>query len=324
MENFADISEKERRRREKISKKMKVIFEKRRKKGYLKWLKKKKEEIAKRERQKQREKEKKKKERERQKHKRPVGRPKKKPIRKSKKKAEKNPVYKKVRGNNRFKIISCCNMKQIGYVGAYDTIELAYIKYNQLKEENSGIIFPKEINMSNKKKNILYEYLLLEKNNDGTKENTCDRNEFGVLIEQKTTDEKWVIRDKFQFFVEETFWVWGYNPRTERKTFMWIYENIINNINTYIDLKRIILFKNKIFIKNDDEAYDIIICKTKDDSIRFYNLLQDYLKGNKHFCFLGSYDKITDKRKKLEEEIIRQTGWTRKKFGMSATKYFLK
>lgn len=321
---MAKISAKEKARRKRLSEK--------RKRGYNRWLKKKRKEIADREEKKRKEKEKLRKKRlkeaEEKKNKRRVGRPKKRGRKKKRirKKVIKQPSLPKKKSAE-YKIISCYNKKQNKYIGYYTSIEEAYCVFNTLKEESEKIVFPKKINVSNVKKDAIYEYLLLEKNIDGTKENIYDRNEYGILISQQTNKEEWVIRDKFQYNVEETFWVWGFNPRTERKDFLWIYKNIIlNNINSKYDIKRIILYKNKIMIKNDNGIYDIVICKTIEDSVRFYNLLRNYAIQDKikQIYFMGSYSEYSDKRKKLEDEIISQTGWSKKKLGMSSTKYFLK
>ena len=114
----------------------KAAFERRRRKGYEAYLKRKHKEMAEREREekKRKEKERKKKEKERlkrleEKKKRPVGRPKKRgPKKKRKKKIEKIPqkVGPKFQKPYSYKIISCRNGIQNKFIGRYRDIKEAY------------------------------------------------------------------------------------------------------------------------------------------------------------------------------------------------------
>lgn len=300
--------------------------DKKRKKGYEKWLKKyrKEKEKEKKKKEKLKEKEKKKKEKERLKslNKKKVGRPKKRGPKKKRKKKElpKEKHYVKYD----YKIVECHNGKQIGYIGKYFDLEIAYSELNQLIEENKNIIFPRKITTSSSlKQESINEYLLLEKNRDFNKPNPLMRNKYGKLIEQRLNSEKWVILDKFQYNVEETFWVYGYHPNIERKTFQWVYDNlIISQIEGQSEnILRIILYKNKILIKNDENKYEMILCKNISDAIRFYNLLEEKIKkdGYINVFFLGSYNIISEKRRKLEEDLIKMTGWDKYKIQKSTT-----
>ena len=265
-----------------LTEKQKAAFEKRRRQGYEKWLKEKRKEISqrKKEEKKRKEKERLKKEKERlKKKKRPVGRPKKRGP-KRKRKHIKKPLQKrgpKTLCQFSYKIISCCNGKQNKFIGKYRSSEEAYLVFEQLKKQDENVIFPiSNTRTDGKIKNSINEYILIEKN-DG--ENTLLRNEYGKLVEQKLNKEGWIIRDKFRYKIEEKFWVWGYNNRSERKTFIWIYENIVlENFNNYFDFKRVLVYKNKIVIKHDSGKVDIIFCKNESDAINFYNLLEDFLK----------------------------------------------
>jgi len=256
------------------------------------------------------------------KKKRPVGRPKKRGPKKKYKRRKKIIVEKKYNEWN-YKIISCKNGKQNGFIGKYLSIDLAYEALNNLIN-NTNIIFPSLVTHGEKGNTLtdsIYEYLLLERKKESDSIPLL-RNEFGKLVEQHSNSENWNIIDKRKYQVEETFWVWGFNNKTERKTFPWIYENILlGRINDSYDIKRVLLYKNKIIIKNDDESMDIIFCKTKSDAFRFYQLLENKIKEDKikQVFFIGSYDIISEKRRKLEEQLMEMTGWTKKKIQMSST-----
>lgn len=334
MEKNLNISETEKERRRKISEYRKKVIAEKRKKGYEAYLKKIKKEAAKRKKaaEKEKEKEKKRKEKERlrkekEKKKRKPGRPKKHGPKKKRKYAKKK-ILKKV-GRKQlppftFKIISCKNGNQNKLIGKYRSEKEAYEAFNELKKQNGSLIFPVSITGVNKLKNSIDEYILIEKNNN---DSSILRNEYGKLVEHKTNQEGWNIVDKFRYFMEETFWVWGYDNRSERKTFLWIFQNILlDGIVTKFDHKQVLTYKNKVIIKTSEGYMDIIFCKTESDAIKFYNLLEKYVKKYrcKQIFFIGDFSSISKQRKKLEEEIIELTGWPKHKVQMKNMSYFTK
>lgn len=254
------------------------------------------------------------------KKKRRPGRPKKRGPKKKKKYISKKPkVYKYRRCD--FKIVAVLNGKQKEYIGNFSTSEEAYNKLKELKENNEKIIFPRQVINAGCLKESRDEYLLLKKNRDGNLKDSQLRNEFGKFVEHTTNSALWVIYDKCERMVEETFWVYGKCPKTDRKTFQWIYDNlIINNLTEPHEIERIILYKNKIVIKHDEKPIDFVICKNISDAIRFYNLLNEWCKKNRQIFFLGSYSKISDKRRELERELIELTGWTKIKIQYPSTR----
>ena len=313
----------------------KAAFERRRRKGYEAYLKRKHKEMAEREREekKRKEKERKKKEKERlkrleEKKKRPVGRPKKRgPKKKRKKKIEKIPqkVGPKFQKPYSYKIISCRNGVQNKFIGRYRDIKEAYAVFNALKLQDDKVIFPSNITGIHQIENSVDEYILIEKNEDKT--STLLRNEYGKFVEQTTNKNGWIIIDKFRYKREEEFWVYGYNSKNDRKTFLWIYNNlIISDLYDNLDFKRIFLYKNKIVIKNDANEIDLVLCKDESDAVRFYNKTEEWIKRDKikQVLFMGDYSSISDKRRKLEDELIALTGWTKKKVQMKNNTYYRK
>lgn len=313
----------------------KAAFERRRRKGYEAYLKRKHKEMAEREREekKRKEKERKKKEKERlkrlkEKKKRPVGRPKKRgPKKKRKKKIEKIPqkVGPKFQKPYSYKIISCRNGVQNKFIGRYREIKEAYDVFNALKTQDNNVIFPSNITGIHQIENSIDEYILIEKNEDKT--STLLRNEYGKFVEQTTNKNGWIIIDKFRYKREEEFWVYGYNSKNDRKTFLWIYNNlIISDLYDNLDFKRIFLYKNKIVIKNDANEIELVLCKDESDAVRFYNKTEEWIKRDKikQVLFMGDYSSISDRRRKLEDELIALTGWTKKKVQMKNNTYYRK
>lgn len=267
-------------------------------------------------------------EKQKKKRKRPrkVGRPKK---RGPKKKRVRRKKILKQRGRKKlppfnFKIISCKNGNQNKLIGKYRSLEDAYAEFNELKKKDSNVIFPVSANGVDKLKNSIDEYVLIEKCD---KEASVFRNEYGKLVEHKTNQPGWAIIDKFRYYKEETFWVYGYSKSSERKTFIWIYYNLlIGDLETKYDHKQVLTYKNKVIFKSSEGYMDIIFCKTESDAIKFYNLLEKYIRKEKikQVFFIGDFSAISKQRKKLEDEIMELTGWNRKRVQMKNTSYYTK
>ena len=228
----------------------------------------------------------------------------------------------KVKNNVKFdyKIVGVLNGKQNEYIDKFSTLEDAYECFRNLKAANDNIVFKRKVINAGVLKESRDEYLLLQKNRTGDLTNGFLRNQYGKLVEQISNNPKWIIYDKCERNVEETFWVYGKCPKTDRKTFQWIYDNIIIGkiINSY-DIERILLYKNKLIVKHDD-GMDIIICKNIPDSIRFYEMLKEWCKKNHNVFFMGDYSQISDKRRELENEIIEYTGWSKVKLQRDSTR----
>ncbi len=322
------LSKKEIRRRKRLSKRLKIglerYFKRRRKAKERRLLR----EAKRREEEKLKKKLKKEKEKLKKKKKKKVGRPKKcgRKINYYKRNKKKN-LPKKNRGRKKlseceYKIISCLNGKQKKFIGKYRTSEEAYEVFEQLKNENKNIIFPTLIRGNDYLENSIDEYILIEKTNEVSRL----RNEYGKLVEQKTNIEGWNILDKFRYYIEETFWVFGYDNRSERKTFIWIYDNIISNSEFYYDYRRVLIYKNKIVVKHDDGHIDLIFCKIPSDAVRFYNKLEEWVKRDKikQVLFIGDYSAVSEKRKQLEKELMELTGWPKSKIQMKGTTFYMK
>ena len=332
MKSLEGLTEKQISWRKKIAEK----FQERRRKGYERWLKKKRREKAKKEalekKKKEKEKEKKRlaKEKERlaPKNKKKVGRPKKRGPKINYYKRNKKRNAPKKKGGPpklppfKYKIFSCRNGVQNRYIGKYRSIEDAYDVLNRLKLEDENIVFQSLITGVDSLENSIDEYILIEKSDA---ENTFLRNEYGKLVEQQINIDGWVVVDKYRYKREETFWVWGYDKKDDRKTFSWIYENVLfSGIETAYDFKRVLIYKNKIVFKHDNGKIDLIICKHPSDSVRFYNMLEGWIKRDKikQIVFIGDYSALSERRRKLELELLELTGWTLFKLRMSTNSFF--
>lgn len=166
-----------------------------------------------------------------------------------------------------------------------------------------------------------FEYVILQKRTG--LEETLVANEFGknvphrLILDPNDPDKRdWVIRDKFPTSVEEDFYVYGYNPKKDRKTFRWIQENIVYKAcEDEYSICRVFKYRSKVIVRKDDNSFEMILCKHITEAVRLYNKIIDTANKEKHKRVIGcgTLDKIGERRRALEAEIMELTGWSRQK-----------
>lgn len=333
MQSFEGLSESEIRRRKKISATMKKKIEQKRKAGLRKYWTKRRKEKAEKEKKEKAEKEKirkqQAKEREKIRNRKKPGRKKKTGpkinwYKRKKKRIEKENRIKKDTHLPpiKFKVMMCRNGNRISTIGKYRTSEEAYEAFNRQKEISNAVVFPRQFRIYDKFENSIDECIIIEKTDKGP---TILRNEYGKLVEQRTDLDGWEIIDKFKCNVEETFWVWGYDNRSDRKTFTWIYDEMVigNGFGPY-EFKRIFIYRNKLLVRYDSGELGMVICKSDYDSSRLYNELQSKTKKDKitQVVFIGDRSRKCPETEKLEKELMELTGWNIKKLRMKNTTYY--
>jgi hypothetical protein len=221
-----------------------------------------------------------------------------------------------------YRIVLCSNGKQYRKVGEFHKVEDAYAAFKKAKEESENIKFPRMMKIHDDMQGYLDECLLLERTDKGP---AILRNEYGKLVEHRTNLEGWEIMDKFETNVEETFWVWGFDCRSDRKTFEWIYDEMLirDGFSAY-EFRRVFTFRNKLMIRYDDGSLGMVICKSAFDSVRLYNELQRKAREDKvkEIVFTGDRSSLNEYTDKLVDEIMDLTGWTRDKALMSSTSFY--
>lgn len=208
--------------------------------------------------------------------------------------------------------------KRYDKLGEYRWKNAAFKAYNEAIEENSKISFPVQTLVSkigNATKKVEYEIIIasLLKKDEETNV-TQFRNKEGKYVDTVVMDRKrHCIIAKHDWFIEETFYVYGYHPIRDRKTYPFILNNIVlNNINSRDDIRSITTHKNRLFI-NYINDFDFVVCKNCSEAERLYLTLQkDIPKQYKDYVlFLGE---IVQKNSvsRLLDRIAEKTGWERK------------
>lgn len=207
------------------------------------------------------------------------------------------------------------NRKKVRYLGYSKWKTSAYAKYNDFIDRNrKKAVFPKTTetnrkNGSHETVGVKYEILLVKKADENEKTTNAFRNEYGKFVENIIEDwEGHIIVEKNDWFVEETFSVYGYHPIKERKTYSFILENLLlNDDDCGDDMKSVMVYKNRVIIQHVDD-FDLITCYDSNQSKQMYDMFQkDVSKlGKKYIVFMGETNSP-----KWIDKIEEKTGWNR-------------
>ena len=203
-----------------------------------------------------------------------------------------------------------------------DSVATVNKEFKKMVEENKSVIFP--VRFNNNKTEIIessYEIMIIKARDKTESRETKVMDEYGKFVNYATNDDDWIIYDRSPYYIEETFWVYGYHPRLQRKDFKWIYDNFIsNNSNNKYLFKTVQLFKNKILVECNGKL-DMVICKNKQDAIRMYNMIEEWCERDK-MKYIGFMGDLSYSRYKSDwiTKIQKLTNWTRKKITRMSTR----
>ena len=191
-----------------------------------------------------------------------------------------------------------------------------------LKNNRKEIVFP--VRFNNFYHTMLpsdHELIIIKCKDFGDSDVNKVRDNTGAFVNYQTDNEDWIVIDRAPYEVEETFWVYGFHPRLQRKTFMWIFENfILKDSKDKYAFKTVQVYNNKILIECGGKL-EMVICKNKSDSVRFYNVLEEYAKKNKckYVAFMGD---IRNSKYKGDwiEKIKKLTNWNAQKISRLSTR----
>lgn len=189
--------------------------------------------------------------------------------------------------------------------------------YKQLVEQNHNEVdFPKTV-VSNGTKDCMeelnMEILLVRRTTekDYTKE-TAFKDEWGSVIKVSAIGKRdYVIIDKADWYVEESFYCYGFHPTRDQKPYSFIWNNwILNGGPGYDNTKRITRLNNKIIIKYV-EGFDFVVCRNKKQAEDLYfKLMSDCESQKLNFLFfMGEVPRGLVRQ--TYSELYEKTGWDR-------------
>lgn len=191
-------------------------------------------------------------------------------------------------------------------LGGIKTKYINMIKFNE-------VIIPKKLVNNKKFKPVNYELILLE-SKEVSKNEVVVRDRMGKIIRDREIEPGWLILERSNWKVEETFKVFGIKDRLNCMEI--VKKLLLPNKKP----KQVCCVVNKLIIEDDDEHMEIIVCKNKYDSARLHDALQDICKKFevKSIMFFGR--STPENRSKLYPKILKKTGWKKDRVYRGSTR----
>ena len=183
--------------------------------------------------------------------------------------------------------------------------------YKLLENNNKSVLVPRITSrVSCYWQPVKYELVLI-KNVDGVTETneSCLPDDNGIFsdIKPKDTDKRKIIL-KEEWFVEDKFALFGYDPNDDRKTCPYLIERLLK-IPKRISVPIYIYKEKLIFLYPDD--MDIVVCSSIYQSDLLYKKLQKKLGGVRHknMVFMGTPSRFN--LTWIIDKMREKTGWSR-------------
>lgn len=193
----------------------------------------------------------------------------------------------------------------------------SFLNFNKIKMENN-VLFKKEYINYNGIIPVEYKIYVV-KDYEESDEPRLVRNKVGKLIYEKPLYGIWTILHDSTYDVEETFWVYGYDKRNDRKTIFDIIKLLMVGMGDPQKTKQVVVVNNKLLIHVEDQ-FEMVICKCKRDAQRLHHALAKAAKDNKikNLFFMGTANKKMSGD--YYEIIHKHTGWGYTKIWRTTTR----
>lgn len=239
------------------------------------------------------------------------------------KKKSKKKIKKTEKSHEFYRIILTSQNKIIACI--YKTLykKSALTAFNKLIVENKKTVrFP--IKYSSRDHKLIeskYEAILMKNKTALDSSEQLLRNEYGKLVPHITNSTKMVIFKKEEYYLEESFWVYGYNPKLQRKDFNFILNEIVLKDLPKVNypVKTILVFRNKFLIQTDDDI-DIVICKCENDAARLYTEIKKEVDSLRYKSIYFSGMVKDSMRRRIEQRLMDKTNWTLEKIRRKSTR----
>jgi len=191
-----------------------------------------------------------------------------------------------------YKIVLYNSGKRIKTMGSFKTYSEALNKYNIFLAENQ-VFFPKKSMWDGKSSD--YELILTGPKN--TKKIEYIRNEFGALVELKTSGD-FVIKKIAEYSVEEIITHKNTNKRYD-------FRGLIKFLMSTDSTKVITTLNNKLAVEYyDSDHIDLFILKNNEDSMRLNDLIKDFAYSNGVGNFLFFNNPSKENKQLLYDKIV--------------------
>lgn len=215
-----------------------------------------------------------------------------------------------------YRVVLLCNGKYKKTLYRCRTRETAFINFHKINDENN-VMFPKRFVNAHKIKSVKYS-ICVTKPTEPTDTFRLLRNDIGQLYTEKPLGD-WTILHSDDYDIEETFWIYGLDPRHDRPTIKEVVKRLSTGAYKKDMIKQVLVVHNKLVIYNEDH-FDMIICKCKSDAQRLHHLLRDVTRKQKirSLLFMGTATPATIPQ--MYHIIQINTGWRIEKIRRTTTR----
>lgn len=223
-----------------------------------------------------------------------------------------------------YRLILTLNGCERESMGAFTNELLGRKKMQTLSNASlENTVIPKKFVSTKTIHEAQYELVLIKKRDENDPISSLVKDEMGEYVEHKASNEMWLVIDKMPYYIEEEFWVYGFHPLTDRKTFPYIFDNILSHqMQDKYALLTMGVYKNKVVLEGSN-GVNLVICKNTNDAIRLYNAVQEKaLKQRKYryISCLGDCNSTRVSRERIIEVIQNLTNWNKQKIIRNTTK----
>jgi len=196
------------------------------------------------------------------------------------------------------------------------TRESVFINYHKIKKENK-VLYPKKFINTKAIKPVKYQICITKITEEGDTFRTL-RDDYGKLYTEKPIGD-WTILESDEYLIEETFWIYGFNPKAKRPTISEVVKRLMIGAYSKKMVKQIIVVHNKLIIYNEDQ-FDMVICKNLEDAQRLHHTLAKIAKKQKikSLIFMGTASPATIS--KIYDLIHAKTKWPYSKIWRRTTR----
>lgn len=194
----------------------------------------------------------------------------------------------------------------------------AFLKYRELSKESEDVMFEKKHINNNGIIPVEYMLYVVKLPEEGEKRRLI-RDKMGKYSEEELLFGQWTVMDSKEFRIEENLWIYGNDPKKDRKTIRDVVKVLMKGLGRERITKEVIVCHNKLIIYNEEE-FDMVICKCLKDAQRLHHLLYRTAIASKikGLLFMGTANPTTISL--LYEVIQEETGWPLTKIRRTTTR----
>lgn len=215
-----------------------------------------------------------------------------------------------------YRVVLVCNGEYKKTLHRCKTRETAFLNFHRIKDDNK-VLFPRKFVNTKGIKPVKCQ-ICVTKPTEESDTFRILRDEYGKLYTEAPLGD-WTILHSDDYEIEETFWLYGMNPKKERPTIKEIVKRLVQGAHAKKMVKQIIVVYNKLIIYNE-EQFDMVLCKNMEDAQRLHHTLAKIAKKQKikSLMFMGTASQVMIS--KMYDLIHEKTKWKYIKIRRTSTR----